>query len=211
MPGDVIRFVAPGGSVAVYEPGSAAVPVSERVATLTRATRTVSVFGDDEPGGWKGTREVWIPPAVTAADIPDLRRQMAALDEVLAPAPRDGLLKRVLVLLAHYRTDPLPPDVEAAIAQDWADDLDGFPLWAIEEAARMWRRDPKKFRFKPHPNDIRLLCAEVIARESTMRDRVARLLKAAGADGATATSPGEGRGGDVRSRIAALAASKRMP
>jgi hypothetical protein len=208
MPGEIVHFTAPGGAAAVYAPGSAAEPVSQRVAALTRPTRAVSLFTED--GAWTGSREEWRPPPVRPGDVPDLRCQAALLDEVLAPAPRDALLKRVLVLLAHYRADPLPPDIEAAIAEDWADDLGEFPLWAVEEACRRWRRDARKGRFRPYTSDIRALCESIVEREATMRRRVDMLLDRANTPAPRADEAGS-RAPDVKARVAALAASKRMP
>ena len=160
MTGDIVPF-AP--SVVGELVSSATAPVSPRVAQLVAPTRTTAILtmpgGDDIIFG--GVREEWrAPRSVDPADVPDLRRQMALLDEALRPADRGPLLARVLTLLSHYRDqNPLPPEVERAVAGDWADDLGEFPSWAIEEACRRWRRDKKKYRFKPLPGDIRHLAA----------------------------------------------------
>jgi hypothetical protein len=120
-----------------------------------------------------------------------------------------GLDARRPITEAHYRDpNPLPPAVEQAVAEDWADDLGEYPAWAVEEACRRWRRDPKKYRYKPLPGDIRRLCEEVVAKGAAMADRLRRLLAATEAG----KSAHEGGGAaDVRSRVAALAAAKRLP
>jgi hypothetical protein len=140
---------------------------------------------------------------------------MALLDEALRPADRGPLLARVLTLLSHYRDqNPLPPEVERAVAGDWADDLGEFPSWAIEEACRRWRRDKKKYRFKPLPGDIRHLAEEETRQAQTLRLRVSMLLKAAAGQGHTRPTPAAGlpgRPGSVQDRITQLARAKQFP
>jgi len=52
-----------------------------------------------------------------------------------------------------------PPEVEQplTLADDWAEDLRAYPLWAVKKAARVWRRTR---RFKPQPAEIVGLCEE---------------------------------------------------
>ena len=215
MIGDIIPF-AP--SVVEELVSSATTPVSPQVAQLVAPTRTTAIL--TTPGGddtmFVGVREEWrAPRSVDPADVPDLRRQMALLDEALRPADRGPLLARVLTFLSHYRDqNPLPPEVERAVAGDWADDLGEFPSWAIEEACRRWRRDKKKYRFKPLPGDIRHLAEEETRQAQTLRLRVSMLLKAAAGQGHTRPTPAAGlpgRPGSVQDRITQLARAKQFP
>ena len=69
----------------------------------------------------------------------------------MSPIEPGILLARIMALLAHYRQEPMPPEVERALAADWVDDLGQFPRWALDHACRAWRRDPKRYRFRPLP------------------------------------------------------------
>ena len=181
----------------------ALVPVSDRVAELLRPQRTVARVSDH---GYEGETEIWQPRPVTAADAPDLQRQLAAVTEAMAPGQPDEVLARVLALLSQYQQSPLPAAVEAAIAVDWLDDIGEFPTWVVVEACRRWRRHPTKFRYKPLPGDIRALCQEVAGRLPIVVDRLRRLLAALRRE-----APAQiGRPDDVRARVVALAAAKRM-
>jgi hypothetical protein len=202
MPSDIIAYRTPSTGNLPTVP-----VVSERVGRLLAPARTVGRY--NEEGDFLGVHEEWLLREMQLEDVPDLRRQLALVEQAFAPANRGALLARVLALLAHYRDpNPLPPAVEQAVAEDWADDLGEYPAWAVEEACRRWRRDPKKYRYKPLPGDIRRLCEEVVAKEAAMADRLRRLLAATEAG----KSAHEGGGAaDVRSRVAALAAAKRLP
>ena len=183
----------------------ALVPVTDRVAALLQPTRTVPRYGDH---GYEGDTEIWEPREVTAADVPALRRQMAMVNAAMAPADPGAILARVLALLSHYRDRvPLPTQVEAAIAEDWADDLGEFPAHVVAEAARRWRRHPTKYRFKPLPGDIRALCIEISGRLPVIKQRLERLL----ASVPSSLESTESRAMDVRSRVVALAAARKMP
>jgi len=189
-----------------------AIPPDSALAALLAPQAVHSVFGDH---GWEGTREIWQPPGTVPADlVPDIQRHLAAVDAVLCPAERGALLTRILTLLAHYRDrDPLPPDVERAIAQDWAEDLGLFPLWAVEEACRNWRRDKRRYRFKPLPGDIRNLCEQAVEHPARLRHRLGKLLDVAGIGCRTPVlpaDPGRQRAADLRGRIRMLAEEKRV-
>ena len=149
------------------------VAVSLRVAQLLGGTGRHAVFSDDG-NTFLDVREDWRPPAVSAADRADLMGQAVALERLLAPIERGVLLARVMALLAHYRQDAMPPEVERALAVDWVEDLGEFPRWAVEEACRAWRRDPKRYRFRPLPGDLRQLCQQAVARPLEWRRRVNR-------------------------------------
>lgn len=100
--------------------------------------------------------ERWQPPRIhDEQERAAIEARLQVLDEALAPASRGELLARVLALLSHYRTDPHPAPVEMRIADDWAEDLAGYPMWAVEEAARRWRRARK---FRPQICEVIELC-----------------------------------------------------
>ena len=98
---------------------------------------------------------------------------LAVLDGVLAPADAGVLLTRVLALLSHYRSEPNPQAVETMVAQDWAEDLGEFPVWAVAEAARWWRKHRK---FRPQICEIRTLCDEAVGETVLVRKRLRAIL-----------------------------------
>lgn len=104
-----------------------------------------------------------------------VERRLLALDEALQPAHRGALLARILALLSHYRMDPHPPEVEQRLADDWAEDLGCYPLWAVEAAARAWRRTR---RFKPQPAEMVALCEDACAVLRQERERLRQLTRA---------------------------------
>ena len=130
------------------------------------------------------------------------------ISAAIAPGDPGAILARVLALLSHYRDrDPLPPQVEAAVAEDWADDLSEFPAHVVAEAARRWRRHPTKYRYKPLPGDIRALCVEIAGRLPVLKQRLERLLVSV----PSSHESTETRVSDVRTRVVALAAARKMP
>lgn len=192
--------------VAVLRPANPPAPpvaATASVARLLAPARSVPVCGSH---GYERCRDIWEPPAsVPAADLPELRRLHREATAALAPAPAPSLLARLFSLLAHYRADPLPAEVEAALAEDWLEDLGEFPQWVVDGACRAWRRDPVRYRYRPLPGDLRRLCQDQTEALAALRDRTARLIALAEPPAAqTPASP-------IHQRIADFAASKRMP
>ena len=199
----------PAPMVAAYQvdanTGMAA--VSDRVAELLRPVRTVPRYSDH---GFEGDTEIWVPRAVVPADVPALEHQLSLVVQAMAPGDPGFILARVHALLAQYRDhSSLPPQVEAAIAEDWLDDLGEFPAHVVIEACRQWRRHPVKYRFKPLPGDIRTLCIELSGRLPVIAGRLRKLL--ASVRMAQLDAPVPTRAADIRARVVALAAAKRMP
>ena len=133
-----------------------------------------------------GVSETWLPP-------PDLSPRQSAmaqrtLDEmersILAPADPSHLLGRILALLSHYPAKSHTPEVEQLIAMDWAEDLGEFPAWAIDHAARIWRRTRK---WRPSIAEMRALCEEACARERALADRLSSVARAGVAEASTGT------------------------
>ena len=124
--------------------------------------------------------ERWEAPALRgASELAEVEGHLGALEAALAPADRGELLARVLALLSHYRSEPHARQVELRIADDWAEDLGGFPMWAVEEAARRWRRTRK---FKPQICEMIALCEEAAGEVVAERDRLRRALDRGRAD-----------------------------
>jgi hypothetical protein len=114
--------------------------------------------------------ETWLPPRVTnprtLEEVGDRLRHLAiALD----PAPSGELLSRIMVLLAHYRAPENSKQTEYGIALDWAEDLSDYPIWAIEDAARKWRRTKK---FRPQICEMIALCEDACGKLKTERRRL---------------------------------------
>lgn len=144
--------------------------------------------------GFADVMEDWTPPdGVTPRHASLARRALAEIDDtILAPAPANHLLGRVLALLSHFPAKSTTPEVEQLLAMDWADDLGEFPAWAIDQAARQWRRTRK---WRPSIAEIRALCEEACAAERALADRL-RAIAAAG------EQAGETGGGAVRPVLA---------
>ena len=161
--------------LSVAAPGIPALPApTPAVAAAVRPTRTWSVC--DDRHGFSGVREEWVPPRIGPEDLPQLREHLAALEELCMPADRGWLLARVLALLSHYRQEANPSQVEFIIAEDWADDLGEYPAWAVEEAARRWRRTRK---FRPAICEIRELAETAMEDFARRRDRLRTVIRAA--------------------------------
>jgi hypothetical protein len=130
-------------------------------------------FGDD---GFDGLAEFWSPPTgVTRQQAAAADRVLQELERtVLAPADPNHLLARVLALLSHFPAKGIAPEVEQLIALDWAEDLGEFPGWAIDQAARDWRRTQK---WRPSIAEMRRLCGEACAGERRLADRLAAIAR----------------------------------
>jgi hypothetical protein len=203
MPGEIVTFASAPTPIACV-PGQASIPVSPRVAALVTSQNRTSRF--DENGTFLGINENWMPGPVTPTDMPDLRQQLAILNEALAPADKGALLARVLTLLSHFPAKDLPPEVEQMMALDWAEDLGEFPAWAIDHAARIWRRTKK---WRPSISEMRTLCQEAVAEDVSTRERVRKLLVKA--EEAIEPQAASSTASNINERIRRLAAAKRMP
>ena len=124
--------------------------------------------------------EDWRAPSVPEGPLLDeARAHLAELEAFLEPAERGALLARVLALLSHFRSEANPPQVEQMIADDWAEDLAGFPMWAVEDACRTWRR---KRKWRPQICEILALCATAVGDAAVRRDRLRALVDRARMD-----------------------------
>lgn len=153
----------------------AGLPVALRRVLADGRTERRARFAED---GFDGIAERWVPPAVTREVASMARHALEDLgSSVLAPAPAHHLLGRILALISHYPAKALSAEVEQMVALDWAEDLGDYPAWAIDAAARIWRRSRK---WRPSIAEMRALCAEVTAPERELADRL-RTLVAVGA------------------------------
>ena len=162
-------------------------PPSSRLAELLKPLRTVPRYDDY---GYAGETEIWQPTTITASDAHEIGRHLERLNQAMEPAESEGLLARVFALLSHYRQTDMPEAVERAIAADWLDDLSEYPQAAIDRACQIWRRDPKKGRFKPTIAEIRALCEELQSLQHQQPEQSASQA-------------------DIRARVLQLAQSKR--
>jgi hypothetical protein len=163
-------YAAPAASVPSPERKPEMPKPSEAVARLLCAGITSSRFIYPEGAPAYQKTEEWTPPPVLNEDLMrEVEQLLAELERVLEPAEAGPLLTRVLTLLSHYRSEPNPPAVETMMAEDWAEDLGGFPLWAVAQASRWWRRNR---RFRPQICEMRKLCEEAVGDAHTLRDRL---------------------------------------
>lgn len=159
----------------------AALPASLQTMLTSGLTRRACFDGTD---GFTDLRETWSPPAIIEpADAETASRVLIEIErEILAPVDPAWLLARLLALFAHCppRSAPLDPAVEAMVAGDWAEDLGEYPRWAVDQAARTWRRTRK---WRPTVTEMRTLCDEAVATERTLADRLRRIAAAPAAAG----------------------------
>jgi hypothetical protein len=107
--------------------------------------------------------------------LEEVRGRLRNLTIALNPAPSGDLLSRIMVLLAHYRVAEHSKATEYGIALDWADDLAEYPMWAIEDAARIWRRTKK---FRPQICEMIELCEGACGKLKTERRRLESVMDA---------------------------------
>jgi hypothetical protein len=122
----------------------------------------------------------WSPRPLPPDFAHRARRALADLDRYLAPVPpeQEGrVLARVMTLLEHYAGRNRAPGVEEALADDWLEDVAEFPVWAIEEACRIWRRDPAR-SWRPTPGQFREICEDLVGEARVQRDRLRLVLAA---------------------------------
>lgn len=172
---DADRRAVPATAGTTVARSAAMPPVPPEVAAVLAVGVKSSRFVFPQDGSVK-TVEIWEPPVIT-----DKRTGMAiwsrleALEGLTAPAGPGEIMSRVLVLLSHYRQAGHSDAVEQGIADDWAEDLGSYPMWAIDEAARRWRRTRK---FKPQIAEIVELCDQVSGEVTKERDRLRSILAA---------------------------------
>lgn len=101
----------------------------------------------------------------------DVESAVSHLNNALAPGDPVLITGRIYALLAHYHCQDQPYEVEKAMAKDWAEDMAGYPLWAVVNAARTWRRSHK---WRPKIAEMRALVESYVFEVSKSK----RLLEA---------------------------------
>jgi hypothetical protein len=139
---------------------------------------------DDEAGHGRGdvrtVEDGWTPRPVPPELIPAARQALAELGRHLAPvapAQEGRVLARVMTLLEHYAGRNRAAGVEEALAEDWLEDIAEYPVWAIETACRIWRRDPTR-TWRPTPGQFRSICEDLVSEARMQRDRLRLVLAA---------------------------------
>lgn len=81
----------------------------------------------------------------------------------LEPGPQDEISALLTRLRAHYFVSAMSKALAKAIADDWADDLGRYPLWAVKAACDRYRRgEPVR---TPKPANIIAFAEEEIEGE----------------------------------------------
>lgn len=84
---------------------------------------------------------------------------MATIDALSKPASPEWCMARVAALLNPYYDKDTPPAVRKMEAEDWLEELQFYPQWAIESAVRWWKSaDNINRRKKPLEGDISERC-----------------------------------------------------
>ena len=78
----------------------------------------------------------------------------------LEPGPRSEISALVTRVRAHYFVPDVPDAMAQAMADDWVDDLSGFPAWAVKAACDRYRR--RQATRAPRPADIIALAEDEI-------------------------------------------------
>ncbi len=171
---DMKRMAAVSNVAGMAGQRTVLLPPCSEVAAVLKAGIKSTRFTFPENGQAKKI-EVWEPPAVAdKATGMAIWSRLQELEEFMAPAEPGPLMSRVLVLLSHYRQTNHSEAVEQGIADDWADDLESYPMWAIDAAARQWRRTKK---FKPQIAEILELCQEASKCLIEERDRLRSIIE----------------------------------
>ena len=104
---------------------------------------------------------------------------LASYELYLRAAGREAVLKCILVLLSFYYTPNQDDGVATLAASAWADDLAGFPLWAVEQACADYRHENDR---RPTPTHIVTRCADLVFEDGKIIKRLEKLAEA-GDDG----------------------------
>lgn len=125
-----------------------------------------------------GSAMGWRVPRVVDSEARALAvTTLASYESYLAPADREAVLACIAGLMAHYFVPGMTEGLHKSVALDWADDLASFPLWAVREACRDWRRTNDR---KPTPHQIVTRCADEVFEHRKTRDRLKAITKVSG-------------------------------
>lgn len=99
----------------------------------------------------------WLALLQKSPAISNVEREAAdmAVASLTVPANSTEALARVAALLNPYYDKETPQAIRKIEAQDWAEALRDFPMWAIVKACRWWKSDANGERRKrPLEGDI---------------------------------------------------------
>lgn len=88
---------------------------------------------------------------VSGADLPDIRRMLAAEEKACRPAASPDRAALIEALLQHYPAKDFSGG-EKQFWSDWLADTEGLPVEVLAEACAKWRRS--KERFAPSPGQL---------------------------------------------------------
>lgn len=93
------------------------------------------------------------------SDLPEITEVEATVSALSKPCNPTWCMARVAALLSPYYDKDTPPAVRKMEAEDWLEELQGYPQWAIERAVRWWKSsDNADRRKKPLEGDIAARC-----------------------------------------------------
>ena len=95
------------------------------------------------------------PPQYSALDLP--RESPKASQKRLDDVVEGAIAGEITRLMSHYWTANEDTRLRAALANDWLEDLRGFPAHVVANACVEWRRGQTR---RPTIADIRKLCLE---------------------------------------------------
>ena len=119
--------------------------------------------------GWKVPRQVDSETKRQAVEA------LASYGSYLAVAGRKAVLECIAGLMAHYFVPGMADGLQAKVAGDWADDLAGFPLWAVQAACEDWRHENDR---RPTPHQIVARCADLVFEDRKVVQRLEKLAEA---------------------------------
>jgi hypothetical protein len=145
----------------------------ESVLRLVRP-RTVGGRFSEDGRTFLGCVEEWRVPAVVAEDIPSVRIALGEIDRFLEPGGPGENLSLVYRLLIRYpdKRDLSERD-QRLDAEDWAEDVEDYPAWAVREACRTWRRTRK---WRPQSCEIIELCEGLVEPHRRIRERLSMIM-----------------------------------
>lgn len=121
----------------------------------------------------------WRPSPLPLSELSAAQQALAAFDEYLRPQDWEDngrAMRAIAALLSYYRQPDRAPDLEASVAEQWGEDVEDYPLWTVQEACRIWRREPANRR-GPHPGEFRAICEGLVGKARQQRDRLRRCLE----------------------------------
>lgn len=118
-------------------------------------------------------KDDWHPPDLVPPDaVRDLPRVIMRQQEAMQPATDREIAVVLGKLAIHYGAQDRPEEHHRMAYEDWLSDLAEFPLVALNEAAREWRRTKP---WPPKISEIRALCDTIVDRRRTELARLGYL------------------------------------